>query len=385
MMKHSLCVVALFLCTFIIGSLSQPQTIPTSDIPPPEVIASSASRMSRLHHNLFHNIRMNWPLLDEIEQREIENLGWKPLFISFTYINGNINQPVMIMGPTGEDFLWMHKRMIKKVDEIAANASSTWRVGWGWLGCPLPTSTEWPVPPVPTTIVDNIPSYAEYLSYYKTDEFYNNEILPREIKMNETAFLRSLTLGEFGTLIEYELHTYFHVRFAAYNPVGYRIQSLHPTAYVDPMWDDPQYDYLADFYSAHANPTFWKIHGWIERVVHDWASAHGINYPNQTLPWTSTWENGPMEENILLALEQVARDAEARANGTVSTKSDSDNDAGEIVGAIIGSIVLIIIILIIGYVYMSKILAQTKAKVQPSNIGDGIPLKNDISDNTYPL
>jgi len=356
-MKLYLCLLALFCGLFIQTALSQEQVIPADAIPPAEVTAYSANRTNRLFHNLFHNIRMNWPLLDEIEQREIENLGWKPLFPSFAYINNDINQPIMLMGPTGEDFLWMHRQMINEVNQKAASIvpAVTWRVD-GWYDCPAHTDTTWPVPSVPDDIT--AVGYREYLNYYKTQDFYDNEIRPREIQMNSTAYLRSLTLGEFGTLLEYELHTFFHVRFSAYNPIGYRIQSLHPTLHIDTKWDDPEYDYLADFYSAHVNPTFWKIHGWIERKIEHWAIANG--YTATTVPWTSTWEMGPMDVAILRELEAVGARAYERAHS-------GDSWAKEIVGAVLGALVCCVLILLAGYFCMIKMTKNSSGNAKPAH------------------
>jgi len=294
---------------------------------------------------------MNWALLDAIEQQEIENLGWKPVFPSFAYLNGDIGSPITLYGPTGEDFLYMHRKMIKAVNDIAAEVAPPGTTPWeviGWLECPAPDDANWPLPPVPQTIIDGNAGYAEYLGYYKSDEYF--EII-REREAGLTIdYLKSVTLGEFGTKIEYELHTDFHVRFAAYNPVGYRMQNLHPTSYIEPKWDNPEYDYLADFYSAHVNPTFWKIHGWVELQITNWANAN--NKDRDNLPWTSTWENGPMNAEILTALEKVAADAKERAR-------EPDNYAGEIVGAVLGGVVVMAMVLVAGWLLLSKMVAKS--------------------------
>jgi len=356
-MKLSSTFIALFLAVFIQSSFQQQglQQIPESAIPPAKVTAHSSSRMNRLHHNLFHNIRMNWALLDELEQKQIADLGWKPEFISFTYLDHDINQPVTLYGPTGEDFLFMHRRMINEVNRIAEEAESDWRVR-GWEACPDPSDEEWPVPEVPDVGNDD---YAAYLNYYKTDQFYANVIEEAEDWIENEDNLRTMTLGEFGVKVEYELHTYFHVRFSAYNPIGYRMQDLHPTTYIDEMWDDPQYNYLADFYSAHVNPTFWKIHGWIEDRISDWQEANGVDL----ITWTSTWEKGPMDEGIIKALAKIGSDAKKRANAPAST-----NNSAEIYGSIVGAFVVCVVIVLVGYYFMDKLLykEQNYAKVPKS-------------------
>src|SRR5262249_9246209 len=39
-------------------------------------------------------------------------------------------------------------------------------------------------------------------------------------------------------------------------------------------WNTPKFDDLADFYSSHVNPIFYKLHGWIDNRIEDWFSAH---------------------------------------------------------------------------------------------------------------
>jgi hypothetical protein len=52
---------------------------------------------------------------------------------------------------------------------------------------------------------------------------------------------------------------------------------------VDPRFDDPAYDWLADFYSSHVNPIFWKLHGWVDARIDDWMKANDKTGP---VPWS---------------------------------------------------------------------------------------------------
>ena len=49
----------------------------------------------------------------------------------------------------------------------------------------------------------------------------------------------------------------------------------------DPMWDDPKYDYLGEFYSSHVNPLFWRLHGWVDDRIEDWFNAHESMQPGE--------------------------------------------------------------------------------------------------------
>jgi hypothetical protein len=59
---------------------------------------------------------------------------------------------------------------------------------------------------------------------------------------------------------------------------------------VDTKWDDPSYNWLGDTYSSHVNPTFWKLHGWVDRCIDGWMAANNLN---DAVPWKGTWA-GPM-------------------------------------------------------------------------------------------
>src|SRR3712207_9485858 len=57
---------------------------------------------------------------------------------------------------------------------------------------------------------------------------------------------------------------------------------------IDPRWDDHSNDDLGDFYSSHVHPTFWRLHGWIDDRINDWAAANTGRIVAKTLdgvPW----------------------------------------------------------------------------------------------------
>jgi len=282
---------------------------------------------------------MSYPLLDAIEQKGLDDYGWKPAYISFAYFANATS--VTLDTANGEDFLFMHRQMINTVNDLANGANPPWSVQ-GWTQCPTPSDTDWPVPAIPSSITSQ--SYITYLEGYKSVDFYNTQIVPRQdwINANNYSNLLNMTLGELGAILEYELHTYFHVRFSGFNTIGYRFQDAHPTAFIDTKWDDQDYDYLADFYSAHVNPTFWKIHGWIEFQIAKWLLANNMTEP---IAWTSFWVGGPPEQ--IPQLWTVAADGIARQN-------HHSKVAGMIVGSVIGAAVVVIILGGIAYWGMLK-------------------------------
>jgi hypothetical protein len=77
-----------------------------------------------------------------------------------------------------------------------------------------------------------------------------------------------------------------HNRWAA-SPAGFRPDPGPAQGHtIDPLWDDPRYDHLADTYSSHVNPVFWSLHGWVDDRIEDWKTANGV-YGNAF--WKGTW------------------------------------------------------------------------------------------------
>jgi hypothetical protein len=106
-----------------------------------------------------------------------------------------------------------------------------------------------------------------------------------------------LTLGAYGSLIEFTVHNWMHMRWATALPrdpvTG---QPVARDGYdIDRKWDVPENDYLGDFHSSHVNPIFWKLHGWVDGCIGVWQAAHDATHPGQVqpqevrgIPWFAT-------------------------------------------------------------------------------------------------
>ena len=150
------------------------------------------------------------------------------------------------------------------------------------------------------------------------NQFKNNNVIkPRELQLKDDNYLQSLTFTELGLILEYEFHTDFHVRFSDSKTMGMRSQSVHPTAWVNPKWDVLKYDFLGDFYSVHVNICFWKIHGWIKKVISSWQTSRSIT----TIQFSSTLENSLMNDVVFEQLTQIAVRVEERQNNAGSDDS----------------------------------------------------------------
>jgi len=296
MVKTYALFIALLLCIFVQISL---QTDPALPI---EVSVLMGSRHMRYHHFLWHNLRELWHNLDQDTRTTISKLGWEPprpsLDASYNVIEDN---------NSGEDFLYMHKQMVKKVNEIVAGTPYNKVVGWTRI--PDLTNTEYAVP-APYTVEWDA-GFTTVVADLKSDNFYLNTIKPEEDNMMDPAYLRGLDLGDFGAKLEYGIHKYAHLRFSTKKAnIGLRNTGVaNPTPDIDEIWDNLQYDWLGDAYSSHVNPWFWKIHGYVEDRIEAWRVANGL----RTIVWKGTWQGGPMGQLENLFKAGLAHDAR---NGT---------------------------------------------------------------------
>ena len=177
---------------------------------------------------------------------------------------------------SGVDFLYLHRRMIALVNGILsrANDPAYLRVE-GWRRVPPPGDAEYPIPEFPDSGLEEV----------KSAEHFHRFIARWEQCFNDARYLSGVTLGQFGSDIEFTICNDMHLRWAASSPVGYR-PSTAPEPEVDARWDAPTYDYLGDIYSSHVNPIFWKIHGWVDDRVEDWKRARGVS---GEIDWRGRW------------------------------------------------------------------------------------------------
>jgi hypothetical protein len=255
------------------------------DAPLPKAVTDMmATREHRLHHWLWHEVRLNWRQYPRDVQLKLEELGWKP------------PRPVLddrglpdLTNDSGEDFLYMHRQMIGDVNAVLATAADpSYPRVQGWLMPPPPEHPDYPVPPPWFDPEGQAPNALplDRLQWIKSDMFYEKRFKFWQRLFTDPAFLRGLGLGSLGIMIEWTIHAAMHLRWAA-NPASSR-PDPEPTApeTIAPEWDDPRYEFLADTYSSHVNPIFWRLHGWIDDRIEDWKLANGIFGSDF---WKATW------------------------------------------------------------------------------------------------
>jgi hypothetical protein len=304
-----------YIVALVLLICSQLSTAQKPQVLPQEVIEYMGSREVRYYHLFFHSTRLFFYMLGPKQQHAIRNLGWEPPRPASAY-NSTGGELVLPDNNNGEDFLYMHWKMIQEVNRISQAAGSTYRVR-GWVNIPPPNDQNWPVPD--TYEVPDTQWLTDLINLFKSDDFYWDEIRPRDQRLSRPEYLRTLTLGELGSELENEIHFFAHNRFSEANPVGYRVQNpLTPVDYVEPKWDDLRYDWLGDFYGAHVHPTFWMIHGWVDNKMELWRKAN--NYAR--IYWVGTWEGGPEGAYDDLAKvskikEDTAEDEDAETIGEI--------------------------------------------------------------------
>ena len=238
-----------------------------------------AKREHRMHHWLWHELRNNWNRYPRDIQNKIEALGWKPPRPVMD-ISGNPD----VTNNSGEDFLYMHRQMIADVNAILSSVGDPGypRVQ-GWMMPPPPGDQSFPVPPAWFDPEGQAGTPIAGLERTKSVVFYQKRFQYWQKAFTDPMLLRSMSLGVLGVTIEMTIHNAMHMRWAAF-PGSIRPDPLQETGDIDPTggetipteWDDPRYDFLADTYSSHVNPIFWKLHGWIDDRIEDWKLANGI-------------------------------------------------------------------------------------------------------------
>jgi hypothetical protein len=256
------------------------------------------SRGHRTQHALWHATRAGIPA-DKVQQ-EIHAYGasWKsghPLCPP-----PGQDDTAADYNPTGEDFLFMHHQMVGAVQEEMMT-----------LGLPcirpfesIPQENDWPFPDADRTG----PKSPKALTVLLNWEHY----------FLTPGRLERLSLSQLGWALEFSIHNNLHMRFATTQPpAGFEGASqtggaplpLDGKFPANWQYDNPGYNWLADPYGAALNPTFWKIHGFVDQMLTRWLKANGYQTVavdckgnKSCYQWHGTWTGemkmaGPDEAN----------------------------------------------------------------------------------------
>lgn len=249
-----------------------------------------AKRSHRLKHYLWHSARNTWARSESTpwDRQYMRSIGWEPKYPILYRRNGQIDYQTMDAQNSlaGEDFFWMHRQMIVAVREMLRKNGHEMYEPFEFR--------QGQIVPQFRVVFENM--------FAKTNQGLN-DISQRMAYYTNPELLRRVSLSRLGLEVEFTVHNSLHTRYADRQAYVRSFQD-------DPLrrgnfgrrwqWDSPNYDHLADSYSAAVNPIFWRIHGWVDQVVDRWLEANDYD-PSQISDkpcekpcfyWRGRWE-GP--------------------------------------------------------------------------------------------
>lgn len=258
----------------------------------PAAIAMLSDRVHRLRHTAWHTLRSDWhsSKMTDADRAELKKLGWGLNDPPFKPVGG-----LDLTNGAGEDFLYMHRRMIAMLHEVyrATNASppAPWKQlppanapqfaykavlapNGGTQYVLDPASSGFMVPPPTEAFMAQVGSGA-FFRFNKTTRGLTNLMANMATNLTNERVVGQLTLGAYGNLLEFTVHNWMHMRWASLSRDPATGEPAVRDDYdIDTRWDDPSHDYLGDFHSSHVNPIFWKLHGWIDDRIEAWFTTH---------------------------------------------------------------------------------------------------------------
>jgi hypothetical protein len=263
----------------------------------PSAIEMLASKWHRLWHATWHTVRSEWPNFHNEKTRiEIKRLGWavdRPPRFSRAKGNG-----LILDGGAGEDFLFMHRSMIKMLrDDYLTNNLPPLA---SWSSIPGPSTPQIVYSPLknPAGVVEfkrDIPRSGNMVppaaDWAKAPEYFNTVMRQWESHYRNPSTLASLSLGALGNLLEFTIHNAMHNRWMTpardpetgaviIDPQTGELSERLPFDFSD-KWNSPKYDFLGEFYSSHVNPLFWRLHRWIDDCIDAWFNAQEAASPGR--------------------------------------------------------------------------------------------------------
>ena len=274
----------------------------------PEAVTMLADRIHRLRHTVWHTFRGDWysEKMTDADRDRLKKLGWHladPPFRSDGVLD--------LTNGAGEDFLYMHRRMIRMVHEVYDNAGKPRPTSWGQLppaDAPQfaykeavdsaaktyvydPDNSGVMVPAPTAAFLEQVRdprtgTIHPFFRFNKSPRGLTNLMRNLASSLRNPRVLCQLTLGAYGNLIEFTVHNWMHMRWASALPRDpYSGKPVLRDDYdIDEKWDVLDYDYLGDFHSSHVNPIFWKLHGWVDDCIEVWQAAHDAAHPGQVRP-----------------------------------------------------------------------------------------------------
>jgi hypothetical protein len=258
-------------CLLIVEGRTPAVSQPPVDTPRDAKMKSMmAMRSHRIWHFLWHGIRNAWPEMAASERQQVRTR------LGVAWARSDAETKAHPQADKGEEFLHMHRGMVQAVRALLGSDMYE-----AWTAPPAPDSKDYPLPNGNTA---------------DSDAEYRNNVLPLHKQAIDPSFLRSKSLGDYGVWLETGLHNALHNRFADARKAGLEaMQGIFQTPQAS--WDVPNADYLGSTYSAHVNPIFYRLHGYVDARIDDWVRANGYtsiadncNGAPKCYQWKRLWE-----------------------------------------------------------------------------------------------
>jgi hypothetical protein len=238
---------------------------------PQAVIIEMARREMRLHQLLWREIRRYWNQYPRDVQDKITELGWAPPRPA-----ADENEAPLFDNDAGEDFFYMNRQLIRRVNRILTEVGDPdYPQVEGWITLPGPDNPDFPVPPA-WFDPGSHPIVNRYIARIKTDIVYRRHLVSWERIFTDPNFLKGVTLGTLGGLVDYYLMNPFRRRWAAAPGAMRPAVGPEEASSIGTEWDDLRYDFLSDYYSMQVNPIYWRFAGWIDDRLEEWKYANGV-------------------------------------------------------------------------------------------------------------
>ncbi|MCY9340634.1 hypothetical protein MOF28_20105 [Bacillus haynesii] len=237
---------------------------------PKKILERLSSERTRMYHALWHFVRNkeSWDELSTEQREELINQGWEPPRFE--------NEP-----GAGIDFLYMHRQMIRMVNEWGASEDSHDHGGEHVHNSPDSVVSPWldipwnhndPVWPMPNVSNPQPNIFGNSKEQATTDVYFQ--------QVNDTftnrSWLRTVSLDKLGSELEFGIHGWMHMHWSTEPPTN-------------PNSLDQNNDWLGSPFSSHVNKHFWKLHGWIDNRITAWEDANG-----QKADLSQGWD-GPLD------------------------------------------------------------------------------------------
>jgi hypothetical protein len=298
---------------------------------PQEVVAEMARRDYRMHNLLWREIRRYWNQYPRDVQEKIRELGWEPPRPAT-----DENERPILDNNSGEDFFFTNRQLIRRVNRILTQVGDpAYPQVEGWVHLPGPGDPDFPVPP-PWFDPGSPAIVNRYVARIKSDVVFEKHFRTWERTFSDPTFLRAISLGRLGALVDYYLVNPFRRRWA--QAPGAMRPTVGPaeTATIAVEWDDPRYDFLSDYYSMQVNPIYWRFAGWVDDRLEEWKYANGVFGDNF---WTGTWagilpeaQPAPREAaaSDLITMEELTRTIAGTGLSSLHDVGDIDLSGSEV-------------------------------------------------------